>query len=168
MLWITDAFCTSLSWGVEAIADLIPIHYYLDKISRRPLPKYHIINSLLNEHHLKKSKPHCLAMGYLTDKQHSKVKSSVIDTNNCLNKVFPTFNRLYKKLFSGFQLVDTFPDHFPFHTVNRKDNKIKNAHLQNLDKILEDSLSNPNTVLVISDASIKKNVATSIPRIHSS
>jgi len=93
------------------------------------LSKYHIINLLLNKHYLKKFKPHCLSIGYLTDKKHSKVKSSVIDTNNCLNKVFPTFNRLYKKLSSGFQLVDTFPDHFPFHTVNCKDNKIKNTYL---------------------------------------
>ena len=34
-LWITRAFHTSLSWRVEAIAGLIPIHLYLDKVSGR-------------------------------------------------------------------------------------------------------------------------------------
>jgi len=31
-LWITEAFCTSPTWGVEAIAGLISIHFYLDKL----------------------------------------------------------------------------------------------------------------------------------------
>jgi len=52
--------------------------------------------------------------------------------------------------------------------VNCKDNEVKNAHLCNLNKIFENFLSNPNTILVISDASIKKNIATSLLHIHSS
>jgi len=33
VLWITEAFCTLPTWGVEAIASLIiPIHFHLDKI----------------------------------------------------------------------------------------------------------------------------------------
>jgi len=31
-LWITGVFCTSSLWEVEAIASLILIHFYLDKI----------------------------------------------------------------------------------------------------------------------------------------
>jgi len=30
-LWITEAFHISLSWGVEAIAGLISIHFHLNK-----------------------------------------------------------------------------------------------------------------------------------------
>jgi len=124
-----------ISWRVEAIASLIPIYYHLNKISRRhhlriaSLSKHYIINSLLDNYHLKKSKLHYLAISYLIDKQHSKVKSSIADTNNCLNEVFSAFDKLHKELSSGFLLVDTFPDHISFHTVNYKDNKIKNAHL---------------------------------------
>ena len=101
------------------------------------------------------------------DKQHSKVKSSIVDTNNYLNKVFSVFDRLYTELFFSFWLVDTFSDYIFFHIVKCKDNKIKNIHLWSLNKILKDSLSNPKTVLVISDTSIKKNITTSILHIHS-
>ena len=52
--------------------------------------------------------------------------------------------------------------------VNCKDNEVKNAHLCNLNKIFENFLSNPNTILVISDANIKKNIATSLLHIYSS
>jgi len=117
--------------------------------------KHHIINLLLDNHYLKKFKPYYLAIGYLTDKQCSNVKSSIFDINNCLNKVFPTFNRLYKELSSGFQLVNTFSDCISFHTMNYKDNKIKNT------------LWNLNTILIISNTSIKKNIVTSISHICS-
>ena len=58
-LWITDAFCTSSTWRVEAIAGFIPIYLYLNKISRRyhlkvvSLPLQDTINSL---HYSKKAK----------------------------------------------------------------------------------------------------------------
>ena len=45
-------------------------------------------------------------MNNLMDKQCLKVKSSIVDTNNHLNKVYPSFNRLYKKLLPEFHLVD--------------------------------------------------------------
>lgn len=45
-------------------------------------------------------------MGCLTDIKYCKIKSSIIDTNNCLSKVYPLFNRLYKELLPGFCLVD--------------------------------------------------------------
>jgi len=58
--------------------------------------KQHAINSLLDEHYSKKAKLYHLLLEYLTDKQHSKVKSSIVDTKNCLNEVFSAFDRLYK------------------------------------------------------------------------
>ena len=61
-----------------------------------------------------------------------------------------------------FCSVDNISDCFSFHTVNYKDTEVKNAHLHTLDKIFKDSLSNPNTVLIISNTSIKNNVATLI------
>jgi len=66
-----------------------------------------------------------------------------------------------------FCSVDNFSDCFSFYTVNYKDTEVKNAHLHTLDKIFKDSLSNPNTVLVISNTSIKNNVVTLISYICS-
>jgi len=65
-----------------------------------------------------------MTIAYLMSKQHLKIKSSIININNCLNKVFPFFNSLNKKLSLGFCLVNTFPDYFYFHLVNQKDTNI--------------------------------------------
>ena len=102
-------------------------------------------------------------MFFLTQKQHLKTKSSIVDSNNYLNKVFPSFNKEFPL---GFFLVDTFSDCFLFNIVNCKDIKAKTAYQKKLNKIFDDSISNPNTVIVISDASIKNNVATSSSYIY--
>ena len=49
--------------------------------------------------------------------------------------------------------------------MNQKDADIKISHYDKLDKIYKDSLLNPNTVLIISDISIKNNVILSILHI---
>ena len=56
-LWITGAFRTSPSWGVEGIAGLIPIHLHLRKLVGRSylrysgIPSNHAISSLLEYGH---------------------------------------------------------------------------------------------------------------------
>jgi len=124
VLWIIGAFCTSSTWRVEAIAGIIPIYFYLDKIIGQhylwiaSLPKQHAINTLVDEHHSKKTLLHCMATSHLTAKQWSKVKSSIMDINNCLNKVLHYFDSLNKELSLGFHSVNTFLDHFSFVSVN--------------------------------------------------
>ena len=158
---------------MNAIAGLTPIHLHLDKISERhhlrivSLPKQYAINSLLDNHHSKKAKHYCLSIGNFTDRQWLKIKSSIVDTNNYLNKVYLSFNILYKDLLPGFHLVDNFPNHFSFYTVNWKNIENMNAHIWSLDKLLEDYSLNPNIVLIISNPSVRNNIATSISHIHS-
>ena len=86
------------------------------------LPKQHTINSLLDEYHSKKTT--C----YLISKQCLKVKSSIVNIKNHLNKIFLVFDSLNRELSSGFCLVDTFPDYFFFHLANQKDVNVKIAH----------------------------------------
>lgn len=104
-------------------------------------------------------------MGNLTEKQRLKIKSSIMDTNNHLNEVHPSFN---KELSPGFRLVDNFPNCFSFHIVNFNDTETISAYLQSLDNILEKSFLNLNIILIISNTSIKDNVATFISHILSS
>jgi len=106
------------------------------------LPKQYAINFLLDKNYSKRAVPYHMAITYLTPKQHLKIKSSIMNTNNHLNKVFPFFDSLNKELSLGFYLVDTFSNYF------------------------EDSLINQNMVLIISDTSIKNNVATSISHFY--
>ena len=70
-----------------------------------------------------------------------KIKSSIINTNNHLNEIFPAFDSLNRKLSLGFHLVNTFHNCFSFYLVNQ------------------------NTVLVISNTSIKNNITTSVSHI---
>ena len=71
----------------------------------------------------------------MTSKQYLKIKSSIINTNNCFNGTFLLFNILNSKFSSGTRLIDSFPSHFSFHRANHKDKKSKNTHLINLIKI---------------------------------
>lgn len=91
-------------------------------------------------------------------KQWLKVKSSIVDTNNYLNRVFPSFNSFHKELSSGFKLVDNFSDYFYFHIVNYKDKESKEVHLCKINKIFKDTSSDFNSIFDIFDANIKNNV----------
>ena len=122
------------------------------------------LNSLLENQHSKKIKSHWLSLENLTSKQQ-KLKSFIVDSNNHLNSLFSSFNNLHKELSSGFWLVDNFSNCFSFHTVNCKEKEIKNTYICNLKKIFEDSLLDPKTVTIISNASIKNNIATLILHI---
>ena len=125
----------------------------------------HALNFILKNQHSKKMRPYWLSLEYLTSKQWQKLKSSIVDSNNHLNSLFPSFNNLYKELSSGFQLVNNFSDHFSFHIENYKEKEIKDTYICNLDKIFKDSLLDPKTVTVIFDANIKNNIATLISYI---
>jgi len=89
-----EAFCTVISWRIEAITSLIPIYLYLLKISGHQqlnttsLLSNHMINSLFENRHVKNLLLYCLSLEKLTPKQQLKVKSSIIDTNNYLNRIF--------------------------------------------------------------------------------
>jgi len=125
-----------------------------------------MINFLLNKHHSKKAKPHHMAMAYLTSKQWLKIKSSIVDTNNHSNEIFPSFDSLSRELSPSFYLVDTFSNHFSFHSVNWKDTNVKIACHNKLNSIYKDSLIDQNIVLIISNASVKNNITTSVSHIY--
>jgi len=109
-LWITEAFYTSPLWEVEAIASLI------------------LINFLLDKHHSKKAILHHMATCHFTSKQCLKVKSPIVNTNNCLNQILLAFDILNKELSSSFCLVSTFPNHFSFYLANYKDVNARITH----------------------------------------
>jgi len=146
---------------------------YLDKVSGRhylrvaSLPKQHAINSLLNDHHSKEAKLHWLAIDNSTEKQRLKIKSSVVDTNNYLNEIHPSFNRLYRELSSGFCLCDNLSNCFSFYKVDKKKHENIHNYLKSLDELLFNSFLNPNMVIIIADTRIRNNTATSVSHILS-
>jgi len=95
----------------------------------------------------------------------AKIKNSIVNTNNYLNEILLLFNSLHKEFSPGFQLVDIFSNCFSFNTINHKINKGKIVHLYKLSKIFRNFLQNTKNVVVISNASIKNNVAISIAHV---
>jgi len=100
-----------------------------------------------------------MATCHLTPKQYIKIKSFIVDTNNCLNSIFPAFNSLNQKLASGFHLINIFSNHFSFHLANCKANT-KITHWNKLKNIYESSSKNQDFLLIISDTSVKNSITT--------
>ena len=156
--------------GLEAIASLIPIKSHLHKLAGRSqlcsasLPENHLIKTLIDDPlntHLN-SPPH--SINSLTDRQKTSIKGHIIDSNNKLYGVFPSFSSLNPEFILGSRIINIFPDQFSFNLAS----KGKNASTcsQQLDDMTIQASTSSHTVIVVSDVSIKNNIATSILHIH--
>ena len=92
--------------------------------------------------------------------------NSIVDANNCLNEIFPSFNSLNSKFQLGLKLIDIFSSCFSFYKADCYSDKSKIAYCNKLNELLFTISLEPNTVVVISDANTKNNVAISIVHIH--
>jgi len=129
-IWILGAFKTSPTEGIEAIAGIILIKFYLQKLARKSqihpfkLPSNHIIRDLINDtpNSFKKPNPH--AVSSLTSQQKNIAKGHLIDSCNKIYGIFPSFSPLSWEFTPDFCLTDNFSDHFSFNLVNKteKDN----------------------------------------------
>jgi len=171
-LWITGAFWTSSSNGIEAIVGLIPITLHICKLNGRHHLKYgsilstHAINSLLDSQHVKNHSPHKTATSKLTDKQQFNLKSPIKDVNKCLNGVRECFNLLFSLFSLGSRVVDHFPSRFSFYSPPSSSDKDLYHHLQNLDQAFRSSQTAPHNITIIVDGGIKKSqVATAVAYI---
>jgi len=76
------------------------------------------------------------------------------------------FYPLNYKLSPGNRLIDTFSNHFYFYSLNKKSKYSVKSHLLKLDNITLHVFSDPHLVIVVTDASIKNQVAMLIMHIH--
>ena len=168
-IWILEAFKTSPSEGIEAIAGIISIKFHLQKLTKRSLicsfklPENHIIRNLMDDspHRNITSNPH--AIRSLTNQQRNITKEHIIDANVKSYSIFPFFDPLHQEFTPGNWLSDKFSDHFSFNLVNKKGKE--NNRAQELDDLaLYNSASL--TALIVTNASIKNDIATSVAHIH--
>ena len=103
----------------------------------------------------------------MTSKQCLKIKSFIVNTNNHLNGVFPSFDSLNKEFSPRFRLIDIFSSWLSFHWANCKDKESRAAHIYKLNEVILHVSLSANTVIVVSDVSIRNNIATFIAHIHS-
>ena len=161
-LWITGAFRTSPSDGIEAIAGLIPITLHMCKLNRRhhlrygSIPSMHAINSLLDLQHVKNHPPHKTATSKLTNKQQFNLKSSIKDVNEYLNSVRECFNPFFPLFSLGSRVVDHFPSKFSFHSPSSSSDEDLFHYLRNLDQAFRSSQTAPHNITIIADRGIKK------------
>ena len=106
-------------------------------------------------------------MGSLTNQQKVLTKGHLINSKFKSYGIFSSFSPLDPEFSPGHRIIDNFSNCFSFNLVNKKEKGKNNHRAQELDEmVLQNSLV-PNTALVITDASIKNDIATSISHIHS-
>jgi len=91
--------------------------------------------------------------------------------DNCFNEVFPSFNLLNPEFSLGNRIIDCFPNQFSpnqfsFHLFSKSKDQHFKLHIQQLDNLAIESSNTPSNTLVVTDASVKNNVASSIVHVH--
>ena len=172
-VWILGAFKTSPAEGIEAIAGIIPIRFHLQKNARRSqirplkLPDNHILKRLMNDNPPCPNSTNSFNIGSLTNHQRTLTKGHLIDSSIKSNGIIPSFSPLDPEFSPGHRIIDNFSNRFSFNLVNRKEKEIHKIRAQELDEMVLSNSSIPNTALVVTDASIKNDITTSISHIHS-
>ena len=127
----------------------------------------HIINSIINLRNSSNQETHWLSLDKLMPRQYSIIKDPLVDMDNRCNKIFPSFSPFNCENSPENRLMDLFPNHFSFHTLNRKNNHDIKSYLWCLNNITIQASLDSLSVVVVIDASIKNQIATSILHIHS-
>ena len=86
--------------------------------------------------------------------------------DNRYNEVFPLFDPINPEFFPGSRIIDIFTSWFSFYSFTKCNNKDLKTYIQQLDNLVLESSSTPFNALVITDASVKNNVAIFISHIH--
>jgi len=148
-IWILEAFKMSPTEELKTIVGLISIKLHLQKLTSRSqlcsavLLENHLIKTLmddpLNIHY--KPLPH--SINTLTDCQKISVKRHLMDSNNKLYRVFPSFFPLNPEFNPGSRIIDIFPDQISFNLANKGKNESSHSH--QLDDMTIQSSMSPST-----------------------
>ena len=169
-IWILRAFKTSPVEGIKAIAGIIPIRLHLQKLMSRSqlcslaLLFSHLVQTLMDDPSNLPTQQHPNLLNTLTSCQRSLIKGHLVDSNNKLYGIFPSFSPLHLELFPGFRIIDNFPEQFSFNLSNKE--KSDKIHFQQLDNIVLELSSSLSMAIIVMDASIKNDIATSILHVH--
>ena len=171
-LWILGAFYISPSFGIEAIARIIPTYLNIQRLNSRfqlrahSLPINHTIKLLLKARPLNSIEVHHILLEELMPKEHWNIQGPIVDINNRFNKIIPSFSLFNYEFLLGNRLIDIFPNQFSFHSLDRKSKNSVKSHLHNLENISLQLSLDLHVVIIILDASIKNNAVTSIAYVH--
>jgi len=169
-IWILEAFKTSPSEGIKVIVGLISIKLHLQKLGGRmqlqalSLPSNHIIRTLIDSSFGSSHNCYPSSLSNFTNYQRKNIKGHLVDTNNRSHGLFPVFSPTCPELSPGFQIMDIFSDRFSFNLCMKgKSNELR---IHQLNSIVIKVSSSQSIAIIISNASIKNDIATSISHTH--
>ena len=97
----------------------------------------------------------------------SKVShNTIVNMDNRINKVFLSFNSFSSEFSPRDKLIDVFSSCFSFHSTNRKSEDSIRVYICKLDKTTLKASADLKSIVVVSDMSIKNQVATLIAHVH--
>ena len=158
-LWILGIFCTSLTGGIEALADLIPIYLHLKKLVKQSylraatLPSQYALISLVSAHNSKGIHPHSQLLALLTDAQSTQLRSPLLDTEVLLLNLTEHFDLLHSEAYLRCRLLDNFSDWVSFYSCDHSKGSTIKAHFQVLDCLRHEAFTDP-FMLVITDTNV--------------
>ena len=94
--------------------------------------------------------------------QRAKIRDTVVEIDNRFNEVFPAFDSLNRKFSPGLRISDNFSNYFSFHFFKKNSRKFLKLCSLLLDDLTISSSLDSFYALIVTNASIKNNVVTSI------
>ncbi|PPR07516.1 hypothetical protein CVT26_013545, partial [Gymnopilus dilepis] len=156
-LWITGAFRTSPTGGVEALAGLLPIPHLLKRMADRvaarfvTLTKTHPLCALVTEDYHGEAPLHRISLAHLTPRQREKVKGPLVDNTIVCPQISEPIAPVPPQAQPGLRLVDRFKKQISISNVD--DVPVVAIHHAELRDFLIDWFANPNAAIVAVDAS---------------
>ncbi|CAA7261922.1 unnamed protein product [Cyclocybe aegerita] len=154
-LWITGAFRTSPTGGLEALAGLIPVHLMLKKLAARAvyhvatLSDTHPLRSMMGERLLKRAAPHARSAALMTPAMQGKVKSTVMEVDERIHTLTESFEPFAPEARPGDRLLDCYADCLHFDKCDPAQDR-----RPYLDELIAKARANPLTVLAATDGSV--------------
>ncbi|CAA7270657.1 unnamed protein product [Cyclocybe aegerita] len=154
-LWITGAFCTSPTGGLEALAGLIPVHLMLKKLAMRAvyrvatLSDTHPLRSMMGEGLLKRAAPHARSSALMTPAMRGKVKSTVMEVDERVHTLTESFEPFAPEARPGDRLLDRYADRLHFDKCDPTQDR-----RPYLDELIARARADPLTVLAATDGSV--------------
>jgi hypothetical protein len=158
--WITGAFCTSPTGGVESLAGLPPIRLHLQKLSQRAilrtatLSDTHPLQSLIKGTHAKRALPMLGSACWMSETRCQQVHDTITMSSGPLDELSEEFSPCAEENSPGFRLMDRYLDRVLFNDYNPKEENAASRRRNLLNSIYTQARASYRTVCCRTDCSV--------------
>jgi len=163
-IWITGAFSTSPTGGVESLAGLIPVHLHLQKMAGRAnyraatISDSHPLWSILGPDHHRGAQAHPCAISKMSEAFKQKVKGTVMEIDRRLPDLTESFEPCAPEARPGARLMDRFSAQIDFDDCGHlEDDEALQACKNTLNDLLKEAKRDNSAVYCSMDASLPDN-----------